>query len=466
MTSSSLKIISYLIIAAIIVLALCLFWFQPFEHTKANSVLAITCIILALWTLDIIPAFLTALIFFTVIMLLDIAPPHVTFAGFTSSALWIVFSGLVLSSAIDHTGLQQRIAYFLGQYLKHASYAQLISGIVFSGMILSFFIPSALGRIVLIMPIILSLAQKFGFSPKTRGYTGIVLATGCGVFFPAFSILPANIANIVWLGAIENLYPNAVPTYADYLLLHFPILGLFKAIIIILCITYLYHDHPQPITPPLEEVPMSSVTPQMYLLIGVLLCGLTLWTTDFLHHIPPAWIALTMAIVCLHPMSKLLPRNVFQHGLDLRPFFYIAGIISLGVVANYTGLGQIFIQSVLHLLPINQEQPYTNITILFLMALLIGIFLTLPAIPVVLTPLSLELATATHLPLETILMTQVLGFSTVLFPYQSPPLVIALQLANLSIRQGMMICLLLSLITVLILLPLDLFFWNLSGWIP
>ena len=91
---------------------------------------------------------------------------------------------------------------------------------------------------------------------------------------------------------------------------------------------------------------------------------------------------------------------------------------------------------------------------------------TLPALPAVLTPLARDLASATGLPLESVLMLQVPVFSTVFFPYQSPPIVIAMQLGGVGLRHGTRLCLTMAAITVVALLPLDYLWWRLLGYLP
>ncbi len=93
----------------------------------------------------------------------------------------------------------------------------------------------------------------------------------------------------------------------------------------------------------------------------------------------------------------------------------------------------------------------------------LGLMTTLPGLPAVLSPLAREFAAATGLPLETVLMLQVPVFSTVFFPYQSPPIVIAMQLGGVGLRHGTRLCLALAALTVLVLLPLDYFWWRLLG---
>jgi hypothetical protein len=60
-------------------------------------------------------------------------------------------------------------------------------------------------------------------------------------------------------------------------------------------------------------------------------------------------------------------------------------------------------------------------------------------------------------------MTQVLAFSSVLLPYQAPPLVTATQIADLAPRAVTRLCLALFAVTVLVLLPLDLAWWHVLG---
>jgi di/tricarboxylate transporter len=63
-------------------------------------------------------------------------------------------------------------------------------------------------------------------------------------------------------------------------------------------------------------------------------------------------------------------------------------------------------------------------------------------------------------------MLTVVGYSTVILPYQTPPLVVAMQLGGVPMRQGNKLCLWLLAVTVLVLLPLDYLWWRLLGWLP
>ena len=184
---------------------------------------ALTVLCIGLWATAVVPEYWTALAFFLIAVVLGIAPPPVVFSGFQSSTFWLLFSGLVLGAAIRHTGLGQRAAGLLSGMLG-TRYAGVIAGIVLFSLALAFVMPSSLGRIVLMMPIIMALAEHMGYESGSRGRTGMLLAAAFGTWLPAFAILPSNAPNMILAGMAETLYGERL-SYWTYLLLHFPVLG-------------------------------------------------------------------------------------------------------------------------------------------------------------------------------------------------------------------------------------------------
>ena len=58
----------------------------------------------------VIPEFVTGLAFFAVASLIAVAPADVIFAGWSSTALWLTFGGLIVGIAVTRTGLGGRLA--------------------------------------------------------------------------------------------------------------------------------------------------------------------------------------------------------------------------------------------------------------------------------------------------------------------------------------------------------------------
>lgn len=191
-------------------------------------VAGLVAVTILLWATRRLPEYLTALLFFAVAMILHVAPASLIFSGFTSAAFWLVISGYVIGIAIRKTGLASRFARVLAVHLSR-SYPQMVAGIVGLTYMLAFVMPSNMGRIALLMPIVLALADRVGFREKRPGRIGLSLAVGFGTFQLSASILPANVPNLVMAGSIDTTYGIQL-SYLPYLILHAPVLGILKGL--------------------------------------------------------------------------------------------------------------------------------------------------------------------------------------------------------------------------------------------
>jgi anion transporter len=427
---------------------------------SAALALAVACI--GLWATGAVPEPVTAVIFFTAAMLLKVAPPQVVFGGFESAALWLVFGGLVMGVAVRTTGLGERIATRLSVAFG-STYWGVIAGTTLIGVALGFLLPSSMGRAILLMPIALGLASRAGFTPGSNGHIGVVLAAAFGCHVPTFSILPANLPNLVLVGSAETL-GYASPSYGEYLLLHFPVLGLLKTAIMVVLIVRLWPDTPRPQSAAAEGAsrPMSKAEIRLSALLAL---ALALWATDFFHHISPAWVSMAAAVLLLLPGIGLVDRKDFSEKVNYGSMFYVAGIMGLGALVGSSGLGLRLAEAILTLLPLSPGNDVGNFAGLAALSTLLGLATTLPGVPAVLTPMTGHLAEASGWPVEAVLMSQVLGFSNPILPYESAPLVVAMHLGGERLKPARDLCLLLALISVVVLLPLDFLWWKLLGWL-
>ncbi len=427
-----------------------------------TRVAALAMLTIGFWATGILPEHITSLLFFVLAMLFSVAAPATVFSGFTSTAVWLIFGGLVIGVAIMKTGLGQRVAARAASRLD-GSYARIITGLVAAGVLFSFLMPSAMGRVVLLTPIAEAIAGHFGFKRGSRGRTGVILATILGSFIPAFGILPANVPNMVLVGMAGTQYQVSL-LYGSYLLLHFPVLGLVKAALIVALILWFYPDAPGKV--PHTELTLSGdVTRDERILSWSLFIMLGLWMTDFLHHVSPAWIALAGAVFLMLPGIAIIGRQQFNQKINWASLVFVAGILGLGAMINQSGLGDTLARKLINVLPLDTRQPFLSYLSVSLASTVTGVATTLPGVPAVFTPLSEGIAQATGLPVRTVLMMQVLGFSTPLFPYQAPPIIIGMQLSGERIADAGRICILLALITIFLLLPLNYLWWQILGWL-
>ncbi|MFT3688827.1 SLC13 family permease [Paenirhodobacter sp.] len=420
-------------------------------------VAALVAVTIALWASGRFPEYLTALIFFAAAMILGVAPASVIFSGFASAAFWLILSGYVIGIAITRTGLAARVARLLASRLTR-SYPRLVFGTVALTYALAFVMPSNMGRIALLMPIILALADSAGLRDGRPGRIGLALAVGFGTFQLSASILPANVPNLVMSGTIEATYGLHL-AYLPYLLLNAPVLGLLKGVALALCILVLFPDRVEGVVAAEPPTPLSA--PEIRLAI-LLLVTLALWITDSLHGMAPAWVGLAAACLCLLPRIGFVTAEEFGTQVNHRTAIYVAAILGLAALVAESGLGTTIGTALLRHAPLSADAPFTSFATITGLTTLLNFVVTANGVPAIFTPLAQALADGTGFPLMTVLMIQIIGFATPILPYQSAPIVVAMGMARVPLGAAIRLCLLLSAITFAVLVPIQ-YLW--AGWL-
>ena len=411
-----------------------------------------------LWATSLLPEFITALLFFAAAMTAKIAPPNVIFGGFASSAFWLVFSGFVLGIAIRKTGLADRVARALSSRLTD-SWLLMVASVVLLSYALAFVMPSNMGRIALLMPIVAAMAKRAGIEDGTRAWYGLALAVGFGTFQLSATILPANVPNLVMSGAAEGAYGIHL-NYVPYLLLHTPVLGWLKGAALIALICWLFPGKPHP---PHEMEPLPPMSGDEKRLAWLLAVVLTLWVSESWHGIGPAWTGLVAAVVTLLPRVGFINGEEFASGVNMRTCIYVAGILGLAITVTQTGIGAVVGNALLHIMPLSEDAPFTSFLALTGMTSALNFIMTANGVPALYTTFAQSFSDATGFPLLSVIMIQVLGYSTPLLPYQASPIVVAMALGKVPARAGMLLCLALAAVSYLLLLPLDYVWYQVLG---
>ena len=168
-------------------------------------------------------------------------------------------------------------------------------------------------------------------------------------------------------------------------------------------------------------------------------------------------------MACLAPGIAIVPAKTFSERMSLAILVYVAAIIGVGAVVAHSGLGARLSVLLIEWARLEPGADLYNLAVVFALSVLTGVATTLIAQPAVLAPLAADIAKAADLPLMTVLMTYVVGFSVILFPYQSGPLVVAMQLGGVSTRQGVRITLAMGGCSIAILAPLAYLWWRVLG---
>lgn len=422
-----------------------------------SAFLLVLC--MGLWASALLPEIVTALAFFGLAMLFKLAPAETVFSGFASQAFWLVLSGMIVGQGMTRTGLGARMARVLAQRLS-GSYTRFIAGLVMLSFLLALVMPSNLGRIALMIPVTLALCDAFGLGAGRPGREGAVLAVGVATPVLSAAILPANVPNLVMAGSAERLLGLHF-SYLSYFLLHAPVLAFVKGAMLIALVVRLFPDR---VSAPTTELPaLLPLTGPERRLAAILLGTLAFWMTDSLHGIPPAWVGLVAAVICLLPKVGVMNADAFGQ-VSLRTCFYIAALLGLVAVVNATGLGERLGHALLAVAPLTPGATAQNFAVLTGLSTAITLLVTANGAPALYTALAPEIVQASGLSALAVVSIQVIGYSNLFFPYQAPPIVFASELGRVPLRRVTRLTVPFGLVSLLVAAPLDFGWWWLLGW--
>ncbi len=444
----------------------CVWFWQQGGAVSQTLVLGMTMLCLVCLVLGVLPEYVTMLWYTTALILFGLVPTSVVFSGFLSPGFWMVFAGMVIGMACQKTGLVKRLSARLFQHERKERYATCVAMMIGLGGVLAVFLPSTTGRAMLLLPLSMAFAEAKGFARQSRGYNGLILASILGTTVIGFAFLPANLSNMILMGAAKVLYHHHI-AYSQFVLLHLPILGIVKAVVLWALLTRMCHDHPTlASTPPSggdQGMQSSSWTWPEVKLAVYLVAVVVAWSMDSITHLSPAWPGMVVAMLCLLPGLGVLDPETFAKEAPLTFLFYVAGIIGLATILYTTGVASHFEQAWLAAMPWRPGHDGWHFALLSFGTTLMGLLTTLPGVPAVVTPFAGHLAKLTGLSLHSVLMTQVMGYATFILPYQAPPIMVAVRLGHVPLKVAGRVCLWMAGLSVVLILPLDGLWWHHLG---
>lgn len=419
-------------------------------------VFAISALSISLFAARLLPEVVTALGTFLAFIAIAAAPNAVIFSGFASGGFWLLFAGLIIGTAITVTGLGKQVALRIF-YRTGDSYRRAALLLALSGLALGLLVPSTIPRVIVMMPIALSLAQTMGYAIGSRGHIGLTAISALATLLPTYAILTANLPTIIHFGALEALY-DIRPSYGQYFVEQVVVNLVRLAALLALLLPFGPGGAGQ--APELEAPsPFTSVQLRLLALLGV---AIAFWASDAWHGISPAWVALALAMVLLVPGFGMLDATAMKSKVDMSPAFFLAAVFAISAVAQHTGLGQVVAEGLIPLMGLGAS-PLKDLYAVSGLSVILSHLTTAPAAPAILAPLVEAFANETGWPRETVAMAQIIGVATPVLPYQAPPLIVAMALAQIPMKPLFLICVALSVAVFLVGVPLTYLWWSALG---
>lgn len=432
----------------------------------ALSVAVIVTLCLGYWATGWLPDFLVSLLLMFLLAAGTSLGADVVFSGFTSGAFWLVFSGAVIGMALAVTGLGERVARQLAAHCGHA-YGLALAGFVAIAFVLSLVMPSTLGRIAILVPIVLSFCDRVGFAAGRPGRTGLLLATALASCELSSAILPANLPNLVMAGSAETVLGIRLG-YAEYAIAFVPALAVVRGVVLVVVAMWMFPDRLSAADLTATQArgdATRAMSAAERRLLGALALMLGLWFTEPWHHVSAGWVGLGVALLCLGPL-RLVNPDAFLKQVKLAPLWFVAAIIGLTAAVDHAGLADALRPALAHL-DLAQMSAIPAYLVLVALSVALMFAVTSNAAPALFTPLVPALAqgvgTAAPLGVKTVLLTQAVGISTIVLPYQAPPLILAMALAGIGLRDATRFCAATAAISLVTVLPINALWWRAIG---
>ena len=331
------------------ILAAVVIWVLPIAGLPAEGqkALAITVFAVIWWVFGVAhPAYTTLLLFLGYILLIGdiqaadgstVSMTGQVFKLFTMSLGWLMIGAFLIATAVTKSGLAKRVAYFfMTRYAK--SYKSIIVLAYVLGIVLSFIIPHPFPRVLLIMAVVSQIIKESGANETDTASLGFavfssVTATSM-ILLLGDSVL--NVAGVGFsgeqVGFLEWIKYMAVPGLIASALMMLLTFVMFKQ-------TGSFEINKEKI---LEEQKKLGPLSRDEKVVGIwVIIALILWSTDSLHHIDPAWVALAVAVgLALPYIGKILTPADLTSGVNWPIVIFVVGALAIGNVSRVTGMAQ------------------------------------------------------------------------------------------------------------------------------
>lgn len=440
-------------------------WFSPLGlEPQTQHGLAIVSFMVLAWITQVMEFAIAGLIGCFLFWALGVVRFNVAFGGFANDTPWFLFAALLLGRIAGKSGIARRLAYSV-MLRVGTTYSKILLGIIITDFLLTFIVPSGLARVAILATIALALIEGFQAEKGSNIARGMFLImTYTGNLFD--KMILAGAGSITAAGAMTK-FGGIEVLWAQWLFAFLPC-SIVTVLIAWRVTLWLYPPERQSLDggveffrSELEKMgPWSFAEKKAAALIAL---AILLWVTDFVHHFPPAMIALGIALFALLPPVGILDEDDMR-GLNYMPVFFVAAAISMGNVLEATkGL------EVLTRVMFAGIEPVTNNVHLLTVAMYwIGFvyhFFLASEISMLGTSMPLVMAFAKAHDMSPLMLGLIWTFSAggKLFAYQSGVLVLGYSYGYFEARDLVKIGICLTIAEFAVLMLLVPFYWPLIG---
>jgi di/tricarboxylate transporter len=192
------------------------------------------------------------------------------------------------------------------------------------------------------------------------------------------------------------------------------------------------------------------------------LAALVLWTTDFVHHIEPAWVALIVVVgLALPKVGDILEAKDISTGINWPIIFFVVGAFAIGSVSKTTGMAEWLAKVLMPAAP--SQNPYAFAALVGGATMLVHMVLgsALACMSIVAPPLVHYATIAGWNPLFPALLIYTAVAIHYIFPFQHVAILLGQgETGGYDTRHVLKYGIPLTIITLIVLIPIEVTWWK------
>jgi solute carrier family 13 (sodium-dependent dicarboxylate transporter), member 2/3/5 len=440
-------------------------WFAPLGiEPRAQHALAIVGFMVLAWMTQALEFALAGFVGCFLFWALDIAHFNVAFSGFANDTPWFLFGAMLFGRMAGKSGLARRLAYSI-MLRVGSTYSRILLGLIITDFLLTFIVPSGLARVVILAAIALALVEGFRAQKGSNIARGMFLIlTYTGNLFD--KMILAGAGSITAAGAMTKF--GGVEVLWGVWLFAFLPCSIITVLVAWRLTLRLYPPEQTTLAGGQEFFrdelakmgPWSPLEKKAALLIGV---AISLWVTDFLHHLPPAMIGLGVGLFALLPSVGILEEEDMRT-LNYMPVFFVATAVSMGNVLEATKGLDVLTNAVFTGIQPYLGNVFATTAIMYWTGFVYHFFLA-SEISMLATSMPLVMEFAKSHGMNALMLGLIWTFSAggKLFAYQSGVLVVGYSYGYFEARDLVRIGAWLTVVEFCVLMLLVPFYWPLIG---
>lgn len=330
-----------------------------------------------IWTMNLLSYHVIAIALPVLSVLLGAATPERALSGFSSSSWFLVLGVLAISAAIARTGLLYRVVLMIiKRFPLH--YAGQAFGLGLSGILLTPIVPSPVGRMSLVSPLVMTLSEILGFKKGDPGAAGLAMSAllGFGLMSPMFM----NGAPECFL--VLGLFPPEIGstlTWSQWFKAALPLGASFFLISYLVIITLYGPKEKKRLNPWVIEAQIKVLGPlsmQERISLATAVFFIMAFLTQPWHHVDGAWVAMLAFLILF--AASVLDEKAVRGDIDWSFLVSFGALVGYGNIIWGSGLGGIICNSVRPCL-----EFFTRSGLLFFLVITLAVTLLRFALPLV-----------------------------------------------------------------------------------